>query len=167
MRSVFLLAAAGALFVVAPARAQYYPYDHAAAQVRSWYHRFLDRNVDWSGYHHWTERLRRGESPCDVLGYILGSYEYYTRAGYSPEGFVNQLFLDLAGRPPTPEEFRRYVRRAERRERSQVARELLHRFPGACHDVRIWDRDRRDDHDHDWWDDDDRWDRNRHWLYRR
>jgi hypothetical protein len=99
--------------------------------VREWYRRFLDREPDPSGFRYQLDRLREGHPPEDVLAGILGSDEYYRRAGGRPAAFVQELFLDLTGRPPTPAERQQWSRLTLIRGRRDVAHALLLRFPDA------------------------------------
>jgi hypothetical protein len=96
--------------------------------VRSWYRRFLGREPDpMAGV--WTNELRSGQDPNAVLATILGSDEYYTRAGSTPDGLVRTLFQDLTGRPPSPQEMASWTRRAATGDRNDIAYALLTRYP--------------------------------------
>lgn len=90
-----------------------------AQSVRSWYVRFLGREPDRVGMRTWTNALRDGDDPRDVLAQILGGGEYYWRAGSTEQGFVEALWLDLTGVEPDAQlsqDLRRIVQR-EGRER--------------------------------------------------
>lgn len=96
--------------------------------VRFWYRKFLNREADpMAGV--WTNELRGGQDPHSVLSTILGSDEYYTRAGSTPEGFVRTLFRDLTERPPSPQEMDHWARRAAYGDRNDIAYALLTRYP--------------------------------------
>jgi len=100
--------------------------------VQSWYQRYLHRETDYAGAKGWIDALRRGDSPEAVLAMILSSEEYYGNAGNSPIGFVQRLFLDIAGRAPTPQELDYWARRRmHQTDRRDVAYAVLLRFPGS------------------------------------
>jgi hypothetical protein len=85
--------------------------------------------VDPSGLTTWTNALHSGSSPAFTLSGILGSDEYYARAGYSPQGFIRTLFADLTGREPTYEDFNYWLRRLAFEDRRDVAYALLESYP--------------------------------------
>jgi hypothetical protein len=114
--------------VMIAALAQAQSQDRATALVTDWYNRYLGRYPDL-GAAGWVEELRRGRSPQQVLSAILGSDEYYTRAGRTPEGFLQLLFQDVVGRPPSRREFDALLRRAWAGRRNDVAYSLLLRYP--------------------------------------
>jgi hypothetical protein len=124
----WLVAAALLGLAVATARAQYPGGDRAEMLVTNWYNRYLGRNPDW-GASGWMEQLRRGKSPQEVLAAILGSDEYYNWGGRTPQGFIQKLFQDVVGRPPSPQEAQSLLRQAWRGRRSDVAYQLLLRYP--------------------------------------
>ena len=64
-----------------------------------------------------------------VLAGILSSDEYYARGGNTPDGFIRTLFVDLTGRQPTPRELDYRLRRLYSGQRSDVAYEVLTRYP--------------------------------------
>jgi hypothetical protein len=113
--------------------------DGATRLVRSWYRDFLGREPDPSGLRTHGTALRQGHPPEVVLAGILGSDEYYQRAGRRSEGFIRALFLDLAGRRPTPAELRHWRQRSRILGRQAVAYEMILRFPRAAQpDRRPW-----------------------------
>ena len=93
-------------------------------QVRRWYHRFLNREMD-RGATRWINDLQRGTAQDQVLAQILASEEYYKLSGSTPEGFVRQLFDDLRAREPKREELRDWTRRLSTMERAAVALVLI------------------------------------------
>jgi hypothetical protein len=144
MRLLSILIMGGALLGGPPARAQYppaygqpgygppanpaYP-ENPATLIRSWYRQFLNRDADPSGLTTWTNTLRSGSSPDFTLAQIVGSDEYYAKAGSTPEGFVRTVFLDLTGRAPTYDEMPYWLRRLTFEDRRDVAYALLQRYP--------------------------------------
>jgi hypothetical protein len=132
-----LLALLGAFAPAVPAFAQYHYYpdyqtsgDYADQLVRSWYRKFFDREVD-PGYRGWVDAIRQGQNPTQILSSILGSSEFLDKSGNSLEGFVQNLFISLAGRPPNPQEFAYWMDQARYRDRSDIAYALLTRYPQA------------------------------------
>jgi hypothetical protein len=126
MRYFIVLTLLGAAVTAAPAVAQV-P-QNSDALVRSWYQRFLHRDVD-PGYIGWVNALNSGSSPTTVLSEILGSDEYYNAAGGTPQGFVQSLFRDIAGRTATEREYRSLLPRLSFGNRNEVAYTLLLRYP--------------------------------------
>jgi len=106
--------------------------------VRGWYERFLGREPDSSAAG-WVQGLQSGQDPEQLLAGILGSDEYYTRAGGTPRGFIQRLYLDLLTRRPTPREEDYWLRRMYHDSRTDVAHALLSR------NAQSWDRDRGPD----------------------
>jgi len=141
MRRIILPALLLLLFAL-PSSGQYSRYGghadrDASRTVARWYGRFLDREADpYSAT--WVQALQRGQEPEQVLSGILGSDEYYRRAGSTPEGFVRQLFLDLVGNRPTPRQMDYWTRQLYHRSRADVAYAVLTR------QAQNWDWDDRD-----------------------
>ncbi len=100
--------------------------DRSEDLVRSWYQKYLHREPDpqWAV---WVDAVRNGQEPNAVLASILGSQEYYDKAGGTPERFVQTLYRDVTGRPPTRGEMEYWVRRANDRDRTDVAYGVLTR----------------------------------------
>jgi hypothetical protein len=114
------------LALAAPGFGQYR--DRAEDLVTSWYNRYLGRNPDYAAAG-WIEQLQRGKSPQQILSAILGSDEYYNRTGGTPESFIQGLFQDIVGRPPSPQEYNALLRRAWAGRRNDLAYSLLVRYP--------------------------------------
>jgi len=126
------------LFLALPSSGQYGNRD-AQRTVARWYERYLGREPDpYSAA--WVQALQQGQNPDQVLSGILGSDEYYRRAGGTPERFVRQLYDDVAGRRPTPREVDHWARRLYSDSRADVAYAILTR------NARNYD-----DHDRDDW----------------
>jgi hypothetical protein len=145
MRPIAALALLGLLGLGEPVLAQgYYDYDANAgavaqdpeALVRFWYDKYLSRPADPIGLAGWAKLVTQS-TPTGVLAAILSSQEYYERAGASPQGFVRTLYLDIAGREPTPQEFQWALSHltfgGSGWERSQLALKLLQRYPQAIY----------------------------------
>jgi hypothetical protein len=130
MRRYILAAALGALLLPLPAPAQYppAPEEGPTAMVQDWYRRFLGRQADPQAAV-WVDYIKQGQSPDQVLSQILASSEYYRRAGGTPQGFVQRLFTDLTGRPPSQQELNYWVNRVYQSGRQEVAYEVLQRYP--------------------------------------
>jgi hypothetical protein len=129
MRRFMLLAAAGLLLSNAPtAWAQVY--GDNSGLVTYWYQRFLGRAPD-AGMAGWVTALNQGQPPDQVLSGILGSPEFYTRAGTTPQGFISLLFTTVLQRSPTPAELNYWVGRMYTEDRQAVADEVLRQNPGV------------------------------------
>ncbi len=128
--SLFLIAAALGLMSAQAASAQA-PVRHRETSssptetVRSWYARFLGREPDRVGLRSWSDALRQGADPRDVLAKILGGGEYYWRAGSTSEGFVNTLWLDLTGTEITDDVAHELHQLVRDRGREHAARAML------------------------------------------
>jgi hypothetical protein len=129
MRRVRFLALLGVLAFLVPGQAQApppAPPADATSTVRDWYARFYDRPGSPAEWEVWARKLRAGkEAPEAVLSQLLGSPEFFARAGGTPEGFVRALFLDLAGREPRREEWADWARQVRGDNRNDVALAFL------------------------------------------
>jgi hypothetical protein len=96
--------------------------------VSSWYQRYLRRPAD-AGAAGWIQALRTGHSPEEILSSILSSEEYYRDAGGSGPAFIQRLFMDVVGRPPTGPEITYWTGRMRFRSRKDVAYQVLLRHP--------------------------------------
>jgi hypothetical protein len=99
------------------------------AIVRQWYRQYLGREPDQSGLITWTDSLRAGNPPDLVLASIVGSDEYYDRAGGAPDKFVGQLFRDWVGRDPNAREMDYWVNRTQVDSRRDAAFALMQKYP--------------------------------------
>jgi len=131
MRRFFAFGLLGVLVLTPTTRGQY-PTGAGTAflMVSGWYKHFLGRDPDLYGSA-WVNALQAGQAPASVLAGILTSDEYYNRSGNTPEGFVRQLYLDLTGRQPLPAEMDYWVGRLYQSNRTDVAYELLLRYPNV------------------------------------
>jgi len=131
MKRLIIIAALALLVVPLPGAAQYppsYGYNDPEQMVQGWYRQFLGRNAD-AGASAWIEQLRSGQQPEAVLAGILGSSEYYLRAGGTPDHFVRRLHMDLTGRSPNPRELNFWMDQVYRSDRQDVAYRMLQRYP--------------------------------------
>ncbi len=156
MRRILILSALAVLCAAPAARAQ----DPAeqAKMVDYWFRTYLGRPAGDLGPIYAGSLA--GQTPTQVLAGMLGSDEFYTKAGSTPEGFVRLLFTDIVGRPPSERELGYWTGRLYSESRSDVAAELLGQYPQSWTSSwpppdrdRYWrpdyDRDRRD-RDRDW-----------------
>ena len=97
----------------------------AESLVASWYHRYLEREPDPTGFYDHVRALRGGAPPVAVEAEILGSEEYYRLQGANPRGFVFGLFRDVLGRPPAPGEMAYWLDRVRDEGRAGAARSFL------------------------------------------
>jgi hypothetical protein len=150
-RILFMIAMAAAVSFVPTARAQ--DYGDPNDIVYHWYRAYLGRDPDPSGAGYWADQLRQGNDPNSVLSALLGSDEYYQRAGSRPDGFVGKLYVDLLGRAPSAGEVDFWVRRLYTESRQDVANQILTQNAGAwvgTFRLPVRDRDRwYRDHDHE------------------
>jgi hypothetical protein len=125
-------------------QARAYP-DDPRDLVRSWYRTFLNREPDPGGLRAWVGALRAGNSPEQALASILSSQEYYAKGGNTPQGFIRNLYRDIAGRPPTGREMDYWLRRMRFDNRADIAYALITRFPQSWRAAR---RGAEDDYDY-------------------
>jgi len=144
MRSIILLACVGSLVTAAPAVAQFHPEAHRAYEehmrahpehpedlVRLWHSHLFHREIAPPLLERWTVELRRGVAAPLALAHVLASPEYYVTVGSTPEGFVRRTFVEVVGRPPTESEFHFWLNRLYHADRSEVAYEMVTRYPPA------------------------------------
>lgn len=140
MRHVFLTALAGVL-MAAPAQAQpyrgYLPPARQDARIRAedperlaryWYRSYLRREAHPAEIRQMADMLRRGQ-PIDVLASLLGGREYYDYCGRTPDGFINQLILDVGHHEPSLRELREQMHRYRGHGRRDIAYSFLREHP--------------------------------------
>jgi len=103
--------------------------DDLLRMLRARFLQYMGREPDPAGLRDQAEAIRRGQPPEVYFATLLGSQEYFDRAGDTPEGFVEKLFLDLAGRRPTGQEMRHWVRYLYHGDRAAVVQALMARYP--------------------------------------
>ena len=124
----FFLACAVPVVAASPVSAQVYGDPNSL--VGYWYQTYLGRGPD-AGMATWVNALNQGVPADQALAGILGSDEFYQRAGSTPEGFITLLFTDIVGRPPTGGDLDFWVRRLYTEDRAGVADEILTQHPGV------------------------------------
>jgi hypothetical protein len=129
MRRFIIPALLGVFLLTSAAPAQYFP-NSPERLVRNWYRQYLGRDLDQGGSG-WVSLLENGASPDVVLASILGSDEYWQRAGGTPDGFVRALYMDLGRREPTRRDYDYWIRRLQYEQPSDVALGILHQFSGG------------------------------------
>jgi hypothetical protein len=68
--------------------------------VTTLYQEFLGRAPDAGGLQYFMGLLASNRNEVQILAAIVGSDEYYLRAGGTSDGFVNAIYRDLLGRSP-------------------------------------------------------------------
>ncbi|HEV8058539.1 MAG TPA: DUF4214 domain-containing protein [Gemmataceae bacterium] len=68
--------------------------------VDTYYENFLGRAAGQSELNYWALNLNAGNRNEEVLSQILGSNEFFQKAGGTNEDWLNQLYKDLLGRTP-------------------------------------------------------------------
>lgn len=114
----------GSLILVAPASAWQGVPGNGTSLVQGWYRHFLNREPD-AGAARWVNALQQGQPPESVLSQILGSREYYAKGGYTREGFINTIYRDVIGRPPTAGEMNFWLPRLAYTTRGDMAYALV------------------------------------------
>ena|GEM_PF-2414997 len=88
------------------------------------YQRYLLRRADGSGISYWASQLINvpGFTPEDLIGNVLGSYEYFgTRASLDNGTFVKMIYYDLLGRPASSSEVNNWLNQLGSHSRAYVA----------------------------------------------
>lgn len=101
---------------------------NAGTLVRKDYQRYLQREPG-PGASTWIQDMRTGSTPNDVLGGVLSSDEYFTRAGGNRVGYVRQLYMDVLGREPLPAEINYWVGRLHHESPRDIVSVMLRFHP--------------------------------------
>jgi hypothetical protein len=134
----FVMFACSVFLLAAPSGPSQYDWYHqgqqampadADALVRSWYQRYLRRTAGNGEEASFVNSLVQGQAPEQVLANILGSSEYYSNAGGTPDRFITTLFNDLNGRPPDRRDMDYWMNRLAIESPADVAYEMLTRYP--------------------------------------
>lgn len=71
----------------------------AGVRIDELYQKILRRSADADGRANWLRRVREGLRLEDIAAFFYGSEEYFNRVGRTFEGYVDNLYADLLGRP--------------------------------------------------------------------
>lgn len=66
------------------------------------FRRFLRRGADPGGRAYWIDSLDAGKAPWRFRAQLIGSNEYFTKAGATNGNYVLQAYRDVLGRDPDP-----------------------------------------------------------------
>jgi hypothetical protein len=129
MRQLLILPALWLLGLAPDVSAQTYD---APTLVDSWYRTYLGRPsyVDGGGTG-WVNLLLQGNTPQSVLSSILGGEEYLARSGGTMAGYIQSLYSQVLGRPPTPAEQEFWLRQSYTQDRKTIAYEILTQNPSS------------------------------------
>lgn len=90
------------------------------------YKTFLKRNPDSGGQAFWAEKIRKGANPDEIRTQVIGSNEYYTKSGGSPEGFAAAIYQQVTRTPATQAEITAVVNQIKAgKSRTSIAAALL------------------------------------------
>jgi hypothetical protein len=64
------------------------------------FRRYLRRAADAGGRSYWITSIRNGKSLTQFRAQLLGSNEYFTKAGGTNAAFVTKVYQDVLGRTP-------------------------------------------------------------------
>ena len=142
MRSICLVI--GLAWLVSPASAEFHPEarraheehwrghpEHPDRPVQLWHERFFHCAPPGAWLGRRVDELKRGIAPEIAVAEILASPEYWVRCGGKLETFVQTMFLDVVGRPPSPQEYDFWLRRFYHEDRGRVTQDLIARYPPA------------------------------------
>jgi len=95
----------------------------AGRQISELYQKVFGRPADSGGRSYWLSQVQRGMRIEEIAAQLYGSAEYFNAAGRTNERFVDELYLDLMGRPSDPSGKAHWVEqlRSGRLNRTQVA----------------------------------------------
>ncbi|MCU0962747.1 MAG: substrate-binding domain-containing protein [Pirellulaceae bacterium] len=96
-------------------------------QIVQWFERFLGRRPSSQELSAWQSDLERGKSLADVQAGILSSSEFFERQQNDRDRFVDEVYRQLNGTAPTPEQHQSLLDRLERQGdvRHRFTQELL------------------------------------------
>ncbi len=124
MHRLITIALIGVLAAAAPAFGQRGTPGNGTSLVEGWYHHFLHREPDRAAWT-WIDALQRGQAPEVVLSQFLASPEYYVRAGGTRQSFIDTIYRDVIGRPPTAGEMNFWYPRLAYTPRADMAYALV------------------------------------------
>jgi hypothetical protein len=75
--------------------------EYARRVVDDVYRTFLQRTPDPSGQAFWAGRVQRGANPDEIRAQVIGSNEWWTKAGASPQSFGAALYQQVTRTPAT------------------------------------------------------------------
>jgi hypothetical protein len=78
--------------------------EYLGREVDERYAQLLGRDPDPSGKAYWIGKLRSGLSETGLVSSLMGSNEFYRRAGETPGGFADRGYQALLDRNPTDDE---------------------------------------------------------------
>jgi hypothetical protein len=140
---IFSTALLGMFLIAGPALAQLQPYvpyspypgapnysysqptDPRTAAIIYWYQQFLGRDPEPNGVAGWISQINGGATMQFVEAGILGSQEFYTKAGSTPQAFVNAAYQKLTGRMPSRRDLYYWSRRVTSEPLVNVAGEMI------------------------------------------
>jgi hypothetical protein len=100
--------------------------EHRAQQVRHYYATYLRRQAGDADISFWVGQFSAGRTEEQIIADIVGSPEYFNRAGGNNTAFLNQLYSDLLRRERSPgETFFLDILNAGTANRTQVALAIL------------------------------------------
>jgi uncharacterized delta-60 repeat protein len=76
--------------------------ERRSAVIAGYYTTYLGRAADAGGVQNWLGLLQRGATPEQVLATILGSEEYFQKAGGTNAASLDRLYRDVLGRDRDP-----------------------------------------------------------------
>lgn len=102
------------------------PQEYFGFQVDLYYNLYLERSADPGGFAYYKARFADGrKNQGDIVATLVGSTEYYSKAGGNLDAFVNRAYFDILGRQVDADGLQFYKVIAGRRGRGSVARILL------------------------------------------
>jgi hypothetical protein len=73
--------------------------EYRAHFIGDMYHRLLGRNVETLAKSQWVEVMGSGVTDEQVMSVLIGSPEYFSKAGGTDDLFLDRMYHDLLGRP--------------------------------------------------------------------
>ena len=102
-------------------------------QIAQWYRQYLGREAAPQELASWQSSLQAGQSPQDILAYILGGSEFYDRQGNQRDRYLSALYTALNGRAPTSADLQQWADRYTQYggARSQFVRDAIRFLPAT------------------------------------
>ncbi len=101
--------------------------EYLTGVVESLYQETLHRQADPAGLSHWVNFLSQGGTDQQLQANLLGSNEYFVKAGNINNAFLSSLYTDVLGRPVDSGAAQFYLGElAQGMPRTEVASSVLH-----------------------------------------
>ena len=112
--------------------------EYRTGLIQAWYHTYLGRSASGSDVNIWLNLFHLGHRDEEIQAAILGSPEYFIRAGSTNAGFVTSIFNDLLGRSPGPTELSNWTLFLNTHSRDEMAQAVLGSLEYQARLIQSW-----------------------------